>query len=418
MIRFMSLKLALAVLAAAACGPGVQAQLVPPVGDILDTVDRLGDDALRDVRRTADETGRAARRLVRQRLSRLRRHVRRSGGALEMSADGPAVRGEILALDAGEEGLVRAREVGFRLLSEERIEGLDIAYVRLGIPEGLSVDEAGALLEMLGLGGEAAPDHIYFTSGTASLAIAAQSALAGGTVSRPAIGIVDGGVARHPSLSGGVEQRGFARGAPIASEHGTAVASLAAGRGAIDGGAPGVALLVADIYGNDPAGGSASAVARAIGWMAQRRVPVVTLSIAGPANPLVGEAVRRARARGILFVAAVGNDGPAAPSSYPASFPGVIAVTGVDRRNRVLPEAGRAAHLDYAAPGADMRAASARGGARRVRGTSFAAPLVAGRLAALGSRARLDAEAQDLGERGPDDVYGRGLICGNCRNSD
>ena len=68
-------------------------------------------------------------------------------------------------------------------------------------------------------------------------------------------------------------------------------------------------------------------------------------------------------------------------------IPGVIAVTGVDGRGRVLAEAGRASHLDYAAPGADMAAASPDGGIAPVRGTSFAVPFVAGRLA-LHVRAR------------------------------
>ena len=98
---------------------------------------------------------------------------------------------------------------------------------------------------------------------------------------------------------------------------------------------------------------------------------------------LVAAAVRAVSARGARIVAAVGNDGPAAPPAYPASYPDVIAVTAVDARDRVLPEAGRAAHVDYAAPGAEMSAAAPAGGLTAVRGTSFAAPIVAGRLARL-----------------------------------
>jgi subtilisin family serine protease len=116
----------------------------------------------------------------------------------------------------------------------------------------------------------------------------------------------------------------------------------------------------------------------------------------------------------MAIVAAVGNDGPAAPPAYPASYPGVIAVTGVDGRNRALIEAGRALHLDYAAPGADMLGAKAGGGMAPLRGTSYAAPLVAARLAGS-SLAALDREAVDLGKRGPDKIYGRGLVCGDCR---
>ncbi|WP_047867159.1 S8 family serine peptidase, partial [Sphingomonas paucimobilis] len=112
------------------------------------------------------------------------------------------------------------------------------------------------------------------------------------------------------------------------------------------------------------------------------------------------------------------NNGPAAPPAYPASYPQAIAVTGVDGRGRVLVEAGRARHLDYAAPGADMLALNAAGQARGVRGTSFAAPLVAARLSAVwvGDAAAalkaLDREAKGGGGR-----TGRGVLCAACRTT-
>src|SRR3546814_16350022 len=71
-------------------------------------------------------------------------------------------------------------------------------------------------------------------------------------------------------------------------------------------------------------------------------------------------AVTRAQQRGILIVAAVGNNGPAAPHAYPASYRGVLAVTCVDAKDRLLPEAGRALHVDFAAPGDDVLAATDR----------------------------------------------------------
>jgi subtilisin family serine protease len=115
-------------------------------------------------------------------------------------------------------------------------------------------------------------------------------------------------------------------------------------------------------------------------------------------------------------VAAVGNDGPAAPPAYPASYPQAIAVTGVDARGRVLIEAGRARKIDYAAPGADLLAADARGGVQRVRGTSYAAPFVAARLSMLLDGSGIDAAIRKLdGEaRGGDKKIGRGLVCGDC----
>ena len=67
-------------------------------------------------------------------------------------------------------------------------------------------------------------------------------------------------------------------------------------------------------------------------------------------------------ARGCLVVAAVGNDGPAARPLYPAAWPGVVGVTGVDARGRVLAEAERGVQVKFAAPGADMVAARTAAG--------------------------------------------------------
>ena len=168
-------------------------------------------------------------------------------------------------------------------------------------------------------------------------------------------------------------------------------------------------MLVGDVYGGNPAAGSATAIVRALAWAASKKPSVINISLVGPANRTLARAVGALRARGIQLVAAVGNDGPAAPPQYPASYPGVIAVTGVDSNNRALREAGRASHLDFAAPGADLAAALPGKGYTEVRGTSFAAPFVAARLAATGSAARLVAEA----EPGKGKV-GRGVVCGSC----
>jgi hypothetical protein len=254
----------------------------------------------------------------------------------------------------------------------------------------------------------------------ASPAVPPGAALAQGQVSAPALGLIDGGVARHSVLTGGIEQRGFAFGAPRANAHATAVASLAAGQGKLRGAYPGAPLLVADVYGTDPAGGNAVAVAKAIGWMVSRRVPVVAITLAGPSNALVGKAVARAAQLGVFIVAPVGNAGRASPPSYPASYPQVVAVTGVDQKNRLLIESGRAIGIDYAGPAAGFAAANPSGGWLPVRGTSFAVPFVAARMAGAARRGvaplpALDKEAVDLGPRGPDELYGRGLVCAKCR---
>jgi hypothetical protein len=410
-----------AMIALALCGAAA-AQLVPPVsapslpstpnlGGTLNSVGQAGANALG---RANDLTG-SAGGLADARVARLDALVRANRDTLEMTDLGPAVRGEVIAVDPDPATVVAALQAGFTRLGEEAIEGLEMREVTLGVPRGWPVDRALARLRRIAPAGAFTANHLHGQSGTVAAAGSAALAQARPAAGPSAVGIIDGGVAAHPALAGPIEQRGFAAGAPAPSAHGTAVASLVAGRGEMRSAAPGAPLLVADIYGRDPTGGNALALVRALGWMVARRVPVVAISLVGPVNPLVARAVAQAESRGTWIVAAVGNDGRAAPPAYPASYPGVIAVTGVDARDRVLIEAGRASHLDYAAPGADLTAAMPGGRFAAVRGTSFAVPLVAGRLAYYARAPRplaaLDGEAAD---RTRHDL-GRGLICGDCR---
>ena len=71
------------------------------------------------------------------------------------------------------------------------------------------------------------------------------------------VGVIDG--AAGPGVRV-VASKGFASGAPAASNHGSAVASLLAGAGVSR-------VRIADVYGTDRAGGNALAIARALGWL-------------------------------------------------------------------------------------------------------------------------------------------------------
>lgn len=395
--------------------PGVGA--LPGVVDR--TVNRIG---LPEIDRLP--VGRVAQRLLDLRAQRLTALVRDSDGMVVLDDRGyPAASGTILIIGASAAERNALNAAGYRLTSE-RIDGLDLSYDQVTLTADQPLPRALRAVRKLAPGAKVSADNIYSASGSNLGAMPPLTMMAAAaTAGEGAIGLIDGGVAAHPSLKGPIEQRGFARGAPTPSAHGTAVASLLVGNGTIRGPAPGAPLLVADIYGRDPSGGGALALARALGWMAAKRARVVTISLVGPDNPLLGGAIQLARDRGMAIVAAVGNDGPAAPPAFPASYPAVVAVTGVDGRNRVIVEAGRARHIDFAAPGADMRAGGLASDAIAVRGTSFAAPLVAARLYQHGRTANapaalaaLASEARDLGKKGRDPVFGHGLICGECRN--
>ncbi len=394
-------------------GQGAAGRALGGLGGTLGQFDDALGDTLGTVRQNARLT---AEGLAEARLVRLERIARANRATIDKDAAGDlARRGELLLMDGGADAIATAQRAGFVVLSRERLDDLGVEVVRLAVPSGMGLARAQGVLAQALRGATISADTLNFPGGAASGRAGARAggaATGGATGAMPPIatpvGVIDGGAT--PALKP-AEMRGFARGAPKASDHGSAVTSLLQFAGV-------QRVLVADVYGSDPAGGNALAVARALDWLVGKGVKVVSVSLVGPPNPLLARAVAAAQGRGAVIVAAVGNDGPAAPPAYPASYPGVIAVTAVDGRNRALIEAGRALHLDYAAPGADIAATNAAGRRVKVRGTSFATPLVASRVAlkwGAGLGPKLDAEAIDLGVRGPDGTYGRGLLCTICR---
>ena len=379
--------------------------LSPSIGAVLDSATGSLDPVLQAVDVT---TGDALRR-VRARASRLSDLVKRNPDTIELDAErNPVRRGELLLVGPDETEVAAATAAGFAVLGRERLDSLDVTVIRIAVPGHMPLRAAEAALRRLLPNTTVTTDALHFQSGMPQQSTAGtHSSTPRAAINQP-VGIIDG--APGPAVQVAAV-RGFAMGAPVASAHGSAVASLLQWAGVRH-------IAVADVYGTDPAGGGALAVARGIDWLVGQGNRVISISLVGPNNPLVAKAVAAAQRRGIYIVAAVGNDGPAAPPSFPASYSGVIAVTAVDGRNRPLIEAGRALHLDYAAPGADLLAVNRDGRWSQVRGTSYAAPFVAARTAAAIGHgepiAVLDREAVDLGRKGADPVFGRGLLCQSC----
>lgn len=350
-------------------------------------------------------------------------------------AGDPIVRSEVVVLSPSPAALDAARTAEFTVARERMLDGIDERIVVLRAPPGLPTEAALQRLRALDPQGLYDFNHLYFGTGAVGAAAAGSERPATHLAvteartqgARPRIGLIDGGLdLRHPALRGAeIRTFGCAQG-PVSSVHGTAVASLLVGRAqGFAGAAPAAALYAADVYCDRPTGGAAALLIEALAWMAREQVPVVNISLVGPDNHTLERVVRALIARGHLIVAAVGNDGPAAPPLYPAAYSGVIGVTAVDAQRRVLPEAGRGPQVAFAAPGADMAvAANGGGGFSRARGTSFAAPLVAGLLAVTSSRSAGNLEpsaarqaidvligsAVDLGPPGRDSTYGFGLV--------
>jgi len=311
--------------------------------------------------------------------------LQRHRGVLEADPRGePIVRREILANSPSAGALRAAAGLGFEVVREERFEELGESLVVLRVPSTLGTAEALAALRALDPGGSYDFNHLYTGSGAADAKAAPAGETGGGAPASSAVGLVDSGVDQaHPVFADARIDSFGCEGKPHPAPHGTAVAALMVGRAErFSGAAPGARLYAADIYCDSPTGGSADKIAGALGWMARSKVGVVNISLVGPPNATLERVVAAMLARGHLLVAAVGNDGPAAPPLYPASYPGVVGVTGVDREGRPLPEAGRGPQVMFAAPGSQMvSAAPGQPPYRQVRGTSFAAPIVAALLA-------------------------------------
>ena len=377
---------------------------VPRAGQVLDPL-------LENTSRITDRIERQVNDLAEQRLRRIDRLVRGNRDVIERDMAGnPSRRGILIVMGAGEEAVLAAERAGYSVIQREQLLELELEAISLSLPRGTSLSEGEQELRALMPEAEVTPDNLYFQAGGSSSAHAAQQRSGIAAIHTGiAVGIIDG--APNPAISVD-KMQGFARGAGQASDHGSAVASLLKSGGVSR-------IKVADVYGSDPAGGNVMAITRALAWLVGEGVNVVTISLVGPENIVLARAVAAARQRGVVIVAAVGNDGPAAPPAYPASYDGVVAVTAVDQRERALIEAGRALHLDYAAPGADIVGMDRRGRSVRLRGTSYATPLVAARIShalARGTnwRRTVDNEAIDLGEPGLDSTYGRGLLCRGC----
>jgi hypothetical protein len=395
--------------------PAVQVPALPgavdaAVGIGQTTLDGLGTrlDAQIDARRTA---GRAL--------------IRDNRTLLEADPNGePIRRAELLAYAPTPVALQSALTAGFQIARRLTLSELDAELVVLRAPAALSTRRALARLRALDPSGSYDYNHLYLGSASAAepatTAPATRVTFATATTAAVRIGLIDGGIdIGHPDLAAVELSADGCGGASHPTVHGTAVASLLIAASTIAGAPAPVALHAVDVYCGQPDGGGVDALAEAFAALVRAQVSVINISLVGPRNLSLELLIRAVQRRGILVVAAVGNDGPAARPLYPAAFPGVIAVTAVDGKRRVLAEACRGDHVQFAAPGADLLAADLAHGRARVRGTSFAAPIVAGLLArtladshsdAESALQRLIQEAMDLGKPGRDPVYGWGLV--------
>ncbi|MEU8245444.1 S8 family serine peptidase [Nonomuraea sp. NPDC048916] len=231
------------------------------------------------------------------------------------------------------------------------------------------------------------------------------------------VAVLDSGVdPHHRDLNGSVTVgRDFTEGANppgVAPRrlHGTYMASLIAGHGHGPGGrrgvigvAPKAELLSVRVILEDEEPGfrefnSAErfedVVARGIRYAVDQGAHVINMSISKElATREERAAIRYAISKGVVLVAAAGNDGArrpgragAAPYSYPAAFPGVVSVGATDRRLRRATFSNWNSSVLVSAPGVDIMGAGPGDEYWVGRGTSQATALVSGVAALIKAR--------------------------------
>ena len=196
------------------------------------------------------------------------------------------------------------------------------------------------------------------------------------------IAVIDSGIqANHPDLSGQlIVNRNFVAGQKeVAEDHGTGVAGVIAAKSdnhlGIAGVAPGARLL--GLRACWQQSGSATvcdglSLAKALYFAVAEKADVINLSLSGPDARLLRTLIQAALSRGSVVVTAY--DDNKAGGGFPASVPGVIAVSD---RSLAPPSAGV-----YTAPGHDVPTTQPGGRWFLVNGSSFSAAHVSG-LAAL-----------------------------------
>lgn len=335
---------------------------------------------------------------------------------------------KVIALvpDSNSAGRVRtaAQAAGYEALDVTRLDGLNLIMLTYQMPVGVTGAQAIARLEAAAPLSTVGINHAYrLQQQTAASALDYADSMmrwtAGGCPAQSPIGVIDTVIdTASPALADTtVITKTFFEGASAETTHGTDVASVLTDPDRLRG----ATVYGANVFGRDDAAdpvAGADALVRALDWLADEDVRLVNLALAGPYNKLLNLAVERAAARGLILVAAVGNDGPRVDPLYPAGFKDVIAVTAVDADGKIYRNAVRGPHVDVAAPGVDVMV-TGTGRPRFVTGTSIATPLVTARLAADPSvatartvadvRKELAETSAELGPKGRDERFGYGL---------
>ncbi len=248
------------------------------------------------------------------------------------------------------------------------------------------------------------------------------------------VAVIDTGVddsnpqLRGAMASGGADYVGKSNGTEDIEGHGTRVAGIIAARPMKGTGfvglAPEAKILSFRYTGGEEKQGNSRTMSQAIKAAVAKGAKIINISsdTAEKRDSLdLRNAVEDAVRKGVLIVAAAGNDGAdrKLAKTYPASYDGVLAVAASDRNDERAFFSQSGDFVDVAAPGVGMVSTVPGSGQCTADGTSFSAPYVAGVAALLKDKypkwtaaqiaSRIQETAQRPG-RDPNPFIGWGVV--------
>ena len=284
------------------------------------------------------------------------------------------------------------------------------------------------------VGGTAPPEGVCYPSTQKPWGIVKVNGGSGGA--GVTVAVLDTGVDQdHPDLVANIEYcatkvthfKPDMKSCEDGNGHGTHVAGTVAANGKIMGVAPDADLVIVKVcdkrgwcYGDDMAAG--------IYYAADNGANIISMSIGGDSpDSRVLAAIDYAVDKGVLVVAAAGNDGPGDGSiDYPAAYVKVIAVGAIDSNEDVPSWSSRGINdgdymigereVEFGAPGVSIESTYNDGCYDTISGTSMATPHVSGLAAKLwqgnaeDTRGYLQGIADDIWETGDDTATGFGLL--------
>ncbi|WP_418284934.1 S8 family serine peptidase [Halorubrum sp. DTA46] len=181
------------------------------------------------------------------------------------------------------------------------------------------------------------------------------------------------------------------------NDHGTHCAGTVAaaddGTGVL-GVAPDATLHAVKVLACDGSG-SFDDIAAGIEWSADQGHDVQSMSLGADSDSeVVKDALQYAADRGVVMVAAAGNDGPCTDCvGFPARDERVIAVSATDANDALADFSSTGPEVELAAPGVDTLSTVPRDGYAEFSGTSMACPHVSGAAAQVIADGTTDRDA-------------------------